>query len=136
MEKRTFHGSCHCRRVQFEATIDLSQGTSKCNCTNCWKKRWWSVRCEPGSFRAISGEAELVDARSVKGSRPSGFCRHCGAQTYAWVDKTDWNPETYVAVSVAALDDLEPAELLAAPVQYCDGLANNWWVAPAETRHL
>jgi hypothetical protein len=41
-----------------------------------------------------------------------------------------------VAVSVAALDDLDPAELVSAPVQYCDGRADNWWNPPAETRHL
>jgi hypothetical protein len=137
MQKQTFRGSCHCGRVVFEAGIDLSQGTSKCNCTSCWKKRWWSVRCQPSDFRAISGEAELVDARSVSTSaKPSGFCKHCGVQTYAWVEKSDWNPEAYVAISVAALDDLDPATLVAAPIQYCDGRADNWWQPPAETRHL
>jgi hypothetical protein len=47
-----------------------------------------------------------------------------------------WNDAEYVSINVAALDDLDPAELLAAPVQHCDGLANNWWNPPAETRHL
>ena len=48
----------------------------------------------------------------------------------------EWNDGAYVSVSVAALDDLDPAELVAAPVQYCDGRANNCWHPPAETRHL
>jgi hypothetical protein len=39
-------------------------------------------------------------------------------------------------VSLASLDDLSPAELLAAPVHYADGLNDNWMQAPAETRHL
>jgi hypothetical protein len=34
------------------------------------------------------------------------------------------------------LDDLDPAELIAAPVTFMDGRADNWWEAPAETRHL
>ena len=42
----------------------------------------------------------------------------------------------YVSINVAALDNLDPAELLAAPVQFCDGQADNWWNPPAETRHL
>ncbi|NUS67884.1 MAG: GFA family protein, partial [Ensifer adhaerens] len=32
--------------------------------------------------------------------------------------------------------DLDPAVLAEAPVQYMDGRNNNWFHAPAETRHL
>jgi hypothetical protein len=42
----------------------------------------------------------------------------------------------YVSVSVACLDDVEPAELADAPVRYMDGRHNNWFHAPSETRHL
>lgn len=136
MEKRTFRGSCQCRKVQFEATIDLSQGTSKCNCTTCWKRRAWSVRCKPAEFRSLGGESELSDYRPGAERGHVGFCKHCGVRPYAWVPQAPWNPQEYVAINVACLDDLEPAELLAAPVRYCDGKNDNWWQAPAETRHL
>lgn len=42
----------------------------------------------------------------------------------------------FVMVHVAALDDLSPEELLAAPVRVADGLHNAWQNEPAETRHL
>jgi len=66
----------------------------------------------------------------------SGFCKTCGVIPYGWVEVSEWNPKTYVSTSVAALDDLDPAELAAASVTYCDGKADNWWNPLAETRHL
>ncbi len=42
----------------------------------------------------------------------------------------------YASVQVAALDDVDIGELIAAPVRYADGRHNNWQEAPAETRHL
>lgn len=136
MAKKTYQGSCHCKQVRFEVGLDLGEGTSKCNCTHCWKKRSWTIRAKPEDFRSISGETELSGYKPGETSGHGGFCKHCGVSTYGWVHASEWNPSTYVSVSVAALDDLDPAELVAAPVQYCDGRADNWWNAPAETRHL
>lgn len=134
--KRTYRGSCVCKRVQFEADIDLSKGTGKCNCTGCWKRRWWSVQVPVADFRARGGEQELSDYRPGAEVGHGGFCKHCGARPYCFVDAAEWNNGAYVSVNVAALDDLDPAELLAAPVTYFDGLHDNWWNPPAETRHL
>jgi len=136
MAKKTYRGSCHCGQIKFEAGVDLSEGTSKCNCTSCWKKRWWSARARIEDFRALSGEQELSGYKPGAATGHRGFCKHCGVIPYNWVDAAAWNDGAYVSINVAALDDLEPAELLAAPVQYCDGRNDNWWNAPAEARHL
>ena len=29
-----------------EAEIDLAEGTGKCNCTYCWKQRWWGAKVQ------------------------------------------------------------------------------------------
>ena len=136
MAIKTFQGRCHCKRIKFEADIDLSKGTGKCNCTSCWKKRWWSVKVKPENFRSISGEQELSQSRPGSETGHRGFCKQCGVIPYGWVDAAEWNDGAYVSVNVAALDDLDPAELVAAPIQYMDGRADNWWSPPAETRHL
>lgn len=136
MAKKTFHGSCYCKKVRFEADIDLSQGTGKCNCTSCWKRRWWSAKVKPEDFRSLAGPEELSGYKPGKERGHSGFCKHCGVRPYGWVEAAEWNDGESVSINVAALDDLPPAELLAAPVQYMDGRADNWWHPPAETRHL
>lgn len=128
MSTKTFHGSCYCKRITFEAEIDLAAGTHKCNCTSCWKRRWWSVKAAPSHFRLLTG-ADAFD--------PSGrFCATCGVLTFRHAPVADWNPTAYVSVSVASLDDVAPDALLAAPVTYYDGRHDNWWQTPAETRHL
>jgi hypothetical protein len=136
MAKKTYHGSCYCKKVQFEAALDLSAGTGKCNCTSCWKRRWWSARVKPEDFRSIAGEQELSEYKPGAERGHRGFCKSCGVTPYGWVPAAEWNPEEYVSINVACLDDLDPAELAAAPVQFMDGRADNWWQPPAETRHL
>jgi hypothetical protein len=42
----------------------------------------------------------------------------------------------FVSIQIATLDDVTPAELVAAPVRYSNGRDNTWWNEPEETRHL
>lgn len=132
---KTYHGSCHCQKVRFSAQIDLAAGTGKCNCSFCVKARNWSVLIKPGALHLESGEDALSGYQFGTFSAQHLFCKHCGIRTFTRGDIAEIGG-AFVSVSLASLDDLSPAELLAAPVHYADGLNDNWMQAPAETRHL
>jgi hypothetical protein len=63
------------------------------------------------------------------------ICKTCGVRAFGHGDIPEIGGK-YVSVKVNCLDDVSPEELLAAPVQHCDGRNNNWWETPAEVRHL
>jgi hypothetical protein len=83
---------------------------------------------------SLAGAEHLNKYRPVA-AIASGFCTHCGIIPYGFVEAAEWNAGAYVSVNVACLDDLEPAELLAAPIRHLDGRADTWAQIP-ETRHL
>ena len=127
MAKQTFHGSCKCGQVKFEVALDLSAGTTKCNCTACWKRRWWSAKAQIDDFKPLAGDEVLTE---------NNICPRCGVIPYTHVEAAEWNDGAYVSINVAALDDLDPKQLMAAPVMLCDGRNDNWWSPPEYSAHL
>ncbi|MDE1995096.1 MAG: GFA family protein [Rhizobiaceae bacterium] len=133
--KKTYHGSCHCGAVAYEADIDLSGGTFKCNCSICRKKRSWLVVATPADFRLISGEGALSEYLFGANAVHHLFCGTCGVSSFAHSDNPALGGKFY-AVCVACLDDATEEELAEAPVMYFDGRNDRYDRGPDETRYL
>ena len=131
---KTYHGSCHCGSVRFEADIDLGAGTIKCNCTICSKMRFWAAQVSSSAFRLLAGSDTLREYRYHTRRDAHYFCGHCGINTFSTGDSPALG--AFHAVVLASLDDLPVEELLAAPVRHLDGRNDNWVTPPLETRHL
>jgi hypothetical protein len=133
--KKTYKGSCHCGAIRYEADIDLSAGTFKCNCSICTKVRNWLTMVKPENFRLRTGEDDLQDYQFGAKKIHHLFCKHCGIHSFGWANIPDLGGKMY-AVNVNCLDEVDVAELVNSPVTCVDGRHDNWESPPAEIRYL
>ena len=130
------HGSCHCGAVAYEADIDIAAGTTRCNCTYCRKTRNWGARADPASFRVTRGVPTAYGTDGTEAYQAASlFCPACGVRVFGRGNIPEMGG-LFVTVAVATIDDVSEADLIAAPVTWCDGLHDNWWNPPDEVRHL
>lgn len=132
--KKSYRGSCHCGTVRYEAEIDLSQGSFKCNCSICTKTRAWLVTIPPEAFRLLTGRADLAEYQFNHKHIHHLFCRHCGVRSFGWGEDADAGK--FYAVHITCLDDISIDELVHIPITYLDGQHDRWQSAPSEMRYL
>ena len=131
--KRTYHGSCHCGAVRFEADIDLAQPTYRCNCSICRRNRFWPAIVTPADFRLLQGQDQLTRYLFNTRLGEHWFCRTCGVRPFG-IGKQGAEP--IYGVNLGCLEDASDEELAAAPIVYCDGRNDNWQKPPAIFSHL
>ncbi|HET9625645.1 MAG TPA: GFA family protein [Kofleriaceae bacterium] len=129
--KKTFHGSCHCGAVRFEAEIDLAQPTTRCNCRFCTKARFWFAIVPTAELRVLAGGDALVDYQHAAPGKPAPFlhfqfCRACGVRAFTQGGPLGELRDGFYAVNLGCLDDASDAELAAAPVRYLNGRDDDW----------
>ena len=136
MPTKTYHGSCHCGAVRFEADLDLAAGTGKCNCSLCTKIRNWNVVIKPAAFRLLAGEDALdrLPVRHHAGPPPLlPPLRHPRLQP-----RRHPRDRRRLRLGAARLASTTPPRPSSSPrpVHVSNGRDNDWMNPPAETRHL
>lgn len=130
---KTYRGSCHCGAVRFEADLDLTQPSFRCNCSICRRTRFWPAVARPQAFRLLSGESELTQYRFNTGHNHHFFCRTCGVRPFGVGNETPIGK--MIGVNLGCLEGVSEAELAAVPIVYVDGMHDRM-EPPEFTAHL
>ena len=130
MPSKTYHGSCHCGAVRFEADIDLAAGTVRCNCTLLHQGRATGASSSSPPPSACSrARTRSTDYQFGTLQGHHLFCRRCGIHAFSRGDIPEIGG-AFVSVQLASLDDATPAELIAAPIHVSNGRDNDWMHPP------
>ena len=132
--RQTYPGSCHCGAVRFEADLDLTQNTFRCNCSICRRNRFWAAVARPEEFRLLAGEKELVEYLFNTRKNQHLFCRHCGVRAFGVGNDTPIGK--MYGVNIGCLEGVSEEELARIPVTYVNGMHDRWQEVPAFTSHL
>lgn len=124
MSYRRYHGSCHCQAVRYEATFDVSAGSNRCNCSICTKARAWFLFVKDADFKLLDGDESLSTYEWIPpGQAAVGltyrFCSRCGIRVFA-SGELEALGGRFHAIHVPTLDDVNPDELVKAPINYFD----------------
>lgn len=129
----TYAGRCHCGALTFEADLDLTQSTFRCNCSICRRTRFWPAVATDGHFRILTGEDQLTKYTFGSHKNHHFFCKHCGVRAFGVGNDTPMG--RMFGVNVGCLDAVTDADLAALKVTYVDGLHDRF-APPEHTQHL
>jgi hypothetical protein len=125
MSKKIFHGSCHCGKIKFQANLDLTKGSGKCNCTFCRKNSYWSIKTSLEDFKLLQGQDSITEYSNNRDFGYYVFCKHCGTMPYGISTKTEWTQEG-PSIKISSLDDMSTEEMNSLSIQYYHGIDDTW----------
>ncbi len=103
---KTYKGGCHCGKVQFEVTADLSS-VVECNCSICTQKGYLHLIVDPERFNLLTSEEALTTYQFNTETAKHYFCRYCGIHSFyiprSHPDKIDVNVRCLAGVDLASL---------------------------------
>ena len=113
---KTYRGSCHCGRVQFEIDTVLDNAGT-CNCSICRRRNAVMHRVPADRFRLITGSDSLALYEFNTKTAKHYFCRTCGIYPY---HRPRVAPDEFT-VNVYCLEDVDAEEIAALPKNVFDG---------------
>ncbi len=131
---KTYRGSCHCGAVRFEADLDLTQATFRCNCSICRRTRFWAAVARADGFRLLSGQDVLTQYLFNRRKNQHYFCRHCGVRAFGIGTETPIG--LMYGVNLGCLEEISEEELSKLQVTCVDGRDDRWQQAPQFFSHL
>ena len=78
---QVYEGGCHCGRVRFRVTADLSR-VSECNCSICSKAGYLHLIVPAERFKLLSGADALTTYTFNTGIAKHFFCATCGVKSF------------------------------------------------------
>jgi hypothetical protein len=130
----TYRGSCHCGAVRFEADLDLTQPSYRCNCSICRRTRFWVAVATPDRFRLLAGESELTEYLFNTRKNQHFFCRHCGVRAFGVGNATPVGK--MIGVNIGCLEGVSEETLSKIPIVRIDGMHDRSGQAPEHFAHL
>ena len=132
--RRTYRGSCHCGAITFEADLDLSENSYRCNCSICRRTRFWAGIAREGDFRLLSGQDALTRYLFNTRRNEHWFCGHCGVRAFGIGTETPIG--LMYGINLGCLDEVTDEELAKVPIVYVNGRDEIWDKPPPFYAHL
>ena len=105
---KTYRGSCHCGRIQFDAEGELGQ-VLQCNCSICSRKGsllWFIAR---DKFTLRTPESDAATYTFNKNLIKHRFCPTCGIHPFAY--GIDPKGNKMAAINVRCLEGVDISKL-------------------------
>jgi hypothetical protein len=131
---KTYKGSCHCGSVWFEADMDLTQPSYRCNCSICRRTRFWPAVAREGQFRLLAGQELLTEYLFNTRKNQHFFCKVCGVRPFGVGNDTPMGK--MYGVNLGCLEGVSEEELSRIPIVRVDGMHERWQDAPEFFSHL
>jgi hypothetical protein len=119
--------------VRFEADLDLSRSSYRCNCSICRRTRFWPAVATEAGFRLLKGREDLTQYLFNTRKNHHYFCRHCGVRAFGVGNDTPMG--RMYGVNLGCLEGVTEEELARVPVTHVDG-RNDSQGAPEVFEHL
>jgi hypothetical protein len=107
-ERKTYQGSCHCGKVRYEVSMELSTAM-ECNCSNCSRLGYLLTFVPEGQFKLLQGADDLADYTFNRHSIHHVFCKTCGVHSFA--RGSDGKGNAMSAINVRCLDGVDVSTL-------------------------